>query len=396
MFIGIVSLFGCAGSPPSEEVSLDSWNEVRENADGTSVTMMMWQGDRNINNFMNQFVVPAVKNRYNINLDIVNGQGSTIVSILMNELEAGKRSSNLDLVWINGESFYQLRQLNALFGPFVDFLPNSTLIDMKNPWIAYDFQQSIDGFEVPWGNVQFTMIYDTLQTESPPNTRQELESFVKRHPGKFTIPNDFTGMTFLKMLLIDIAGSDTLYGEFNKEAYGRYSNQLWDFLNRIKSDFWRSGRTFPESVSMLHQLYVNGEIFLTMSNNDAEVDNKVAEGFFPTTSRGYYMASGAIQNTHYLGIPRMSPNKSGAMAVANFLISPEAQLQKLRSDVWGDGSILDLTKLDDEWRSRFKKAGQGIHAPPRDSRQDVALQELAPEYMIRIYEDFRTHVIQQS
>jgi putative spermidine/putrescine transport system substrate-binding protein len=38
---------------------------------------------------------------------------------------------------------------------------------------------------------------------------------------------------------------------------------------------------------------------------------------------------------------------------------------------------------------------QRDHAPPRSEMQPKALREPAPEYMIRLYEDFRTHVIER-
>ena len=72
------------------------------------------------------------------------------------------------MVWINGETFYQLRQIDALFGPFTDKLPNSQYIDFDNPFIGIDFQQPVDGYEAPWGNVQFALIYDTTRVANPP------------------------------------------------------------------------------------------------------------------------------------------------------------------------------------------------------------------------------------
>lgn len=356
---------------------------------------MMWQGDPNINSYMQNYVVPEIKKRFGINLQIAGGQGNTIVSILMSELEAGKQDGELDLVWINGETFYQLRQIEGLYGPFVSKLPNARYIDFDNPFIKYDFQQPINGYEMPWGNVQFTMIYDSARVDQPPKTRQELAKYVKNHPGTFTIANDFSGMTFLKSLLIGMAGKGTLGGEFNGQAYQKYSAQLWKYINDIKPFFWKEGETFPSSVSAMHQLFVNRELDFTMSNNDTEVDNKILEGFFPESAKAYVLKSGTIQNSHYLGIPVNSKHKAAAMVVSNFLISPEAQYRKARPDVWGDGTVLDKHKLPLSWQQKFAELPQPKHAPPHDSLQDRALQELAPEYMIRLYEDFRTEVIQK-
>lgn len=380
---------------PESPVNKMGWADIVRQAEGSTVNLMMWQGDQNINQYMNQYVKPRLKKKYDINLEIAGGQGSTIVSILRSELDAGEKESELDMMWINGETFYQLRQLNALYGPFTSKLPNSKYVDYDDPFIKYDFQQKIDGYECPWGNVQFVLIYDSQHVEHPPRNMEQLAQFVKQYPGKFTISNDFTGMTILKSFLIELAGPKTLDGSFDPDLYATYSSRLWKYLNRIKSDFWKQGETFPSGVAQMHQLYANGELYITMSNNDAEVDNKVEDGLFPESSRGYVLDHGTIRNSHYMGIAKYATHKAAAMVVANFLISPEAQFQKLKPEVWGDGTILNISSLPGEWPEKFRKISKHKRAPSKEVLHKHDLQELAPEYMIHLYEDFRTHVIQQ-
>jgi len=297
-------------------------------------------------------------------------------------------------MWINGETFYQLRQIDALYGPFVDRLPNSKYLDLDNRFVHTDFQQPIDGYEAPWGNVQFVMVADTARVAEPWQTREELANWVRAHPGQFTFPTGFTGMTFLKMLLIDIAGGPgSLDGAFDPKKYERYSDELWAYLRRLKPHLWKEGETFPRELSQLHQLYANGEVDFTMTNNDGEVDNKVAEGLFPEPSQGFVPAFGSIQNSHYLGVARRAPHKAAALVAINFLISPAAQLRKLRPEVWGDGTVLDRAALPGRWQERFATVADRDHAPPRTEMQDRALAEPDPEYMLRLEDDFREKII---
>ena len=386
---------GCRSASPAPDLSGMTWDQISAAARGKTISMAMWQGDPYINAYMNGFVVPALKRDLEITLKLVTGQGPQITAMLMTEMEAGQRNSNIDLVWINGETFFQLRKISALFGPFTDRLPNARYIDFDNPFIRYDFQQEIQGYECPWGNVQLCLIYDTRRVARPPQTRDELAVWVKEHPGRFTLDNSFTGMTFLKGLLIDFAGGEAkLAGPFDEQKYQQSSAQLWDYINGIKRQFWKQGETFPGSVAQLHQLFAGAEIDFTMSNNDGDVDNKVLSGLFPLSSRGYVPGWGTIQNTHYLGIVNRSANLAAAMAAVNFLISPEAQLEKMKPAVWGDGTVLSLAKLPPEWRARFSDVPGRRYAPPRSEIQDKALRELDPQYMIRLYEDFRKHVIE--
>ena len=386
-----------ACNPPAQEegnLLALSWEEIEGRAAGSTVHMIMWMGDPYINAYMNDYVKPVLMERHGITLNIGSGQGGQIVSMLMTELEAGKRESEMDMMWINGETFYQLRQIQALFGPFTDKLPHSAYIDFDNPFIGVDFQQPVDGYEAPWGNVQFTIIYDTERIKNPPQDRDELATWVRENPGQFTFDSRFTGMTFLKGLLIDFAGgADALAGPFDEAKYTRHSEALWDYINEIKPYFWKQGQTFPTSVAPMHQMFANGELAFTMSNNDGEVDNKILQGLFPETTTAYVPRIGSIQNSHYLGIASRATNKAGALVAINFLISPEAQLKKLDPSVWGDGTVLSTEKLPDTWKEQFQNPPGRTYSPPRATIQPYAYPELAPEYMIRLYDDFRTEVL---
>ena len=405
LFVGsllllLVGFSSCSSEPASgEEKTIDllsaPWDSIVVQGQNGTVNMMMWQGDPLINDYMQNYVVREVKERFNIDLNISSGQGSQIVQSLMAELQASKSDSELDLLWINGETFYQLRQIDGLWGPWTDRLANGQYIDFSNPFIGIDFQQPVDGYECPWGNVQMALIYNSEQVPEPPQTRAELLAFAKQNPGRFTFDTQFTGLTFLKALLIDLAGGgEALSGAFSEEQYQIYSAQLWDYLRELRPYLWREGQTFPEGVAPMHQMFANGELWFTMSNNDCEVDNKILQGLFPETSRAYAPSFGTIQNSHYLGIPKLSPNKAAAMVVVDFMISPEAQYRKQDPQIWGDGTILDVERLPEEWQTKFADLPNRQYAPLRSELQENALMELASEYMIRLAEDFRKEIIE--
>lgn len=370
-----------------------SWEETLREARGKSVDMMMWRGDPQINRYMEAYVKPSLKERYGIELQLLPGQGRRITSLMMNEKQAEKERSEVDVVWINGETFYQLRRLNALYGPFLEHLPHSELLRLEDPFVGKDFQQPIEGMEAPWGNVQLTAIYDKARTSSPPQNLAELGQYVKDKPGRFTIPGEFTGMTLLKSWMIAMAREDKLYGKFEEERYERYRDSLFHWIEAHRKYFWREGTDFPQSISQLHQLFANGQVDFTFSNNDSEVENKVRQQEFPPTARAYVYETGSIRNSHYLGIVRWSAHPHAAMVVINYLLSPEAQLRKMQPEVWGDGTVLNQRKLDSSWQEQFQDLDQRRYVPSRDSLREKALEELAPEYMVRLYSDFREEII---
>lgn len=398
LFTAVLFISTACNNPAAEPADLNlaetSWDTIGQRAQGQNLQMLMWQGDPLINAYMNNYVKPQLKEQYGINLSISAGQGAQIVSLLMNEMQAGTSSSAIDVVWINGETFYQLRQIEALYGPFLEQLPNSAYLNMDNPMIANDFQQPINGMEAPWGNVQMTVIYNSQVVPQPPKNLEELSAFVKANPGKFTIPTEFTGMTVLKSWLMALAGKETLQGEFKEALYEKYSDSLFTWINAHRPYFWKQGETFPESLAQMHQMFANGELYFTFSNNDSEVDNKIAQGIFPKWARAYVYESGTIQNSHYLGIVKKAQHKEAALVAINFLLSPAAQLEKYKPTVWGDGTTLNVEALPQADRAAFAAIKARSFAPSRDSLNPYALPELAPEYMVRLYDDFRKKVVE--
>lgn len=397
--VSLLSVVGCAASAPAdvEPPSDASWETVTSQARGQTVRMAMWDGDPMVNAYMRDVVAPSLEREWGVTLRVVGLPAGGVVNKLIVELEAGRAAGDIDVAWINGENFYQLRQVDALYGPFTDRLPNGRYVDWQNPFIALDFQKPVEGYECPWGNVQWALIYRADRIPEPPRTISELEAWIVGHPGRFTFDNAFTGMTFLKCLLSEFAGGrGSLDGPFDAERYAAASERLWEFLRRIRPHLWREGRTFPENVAQLHQLFANDEVDFTMSNNDGEVDNKVLQGVLPETARAYVLDSGTIRNSHYLGIPKNSPRKAAALVLINHLLSPEAQWRKSLPAVWGDGTVLDASRLPESWRARFASIEGRTRVPPREELARHALMEPAPEVMIRLHEDFRREIIERE
>ena len=397
LLVGL-DLSACGRSPaPQTDPRTLRWPQIEAGARGQTVTLEMWQGDPQINAYIRDFVEPRLRKDYGITLRVVPGQGNQIVSSLMTASEAGRARNPIDLVWINGETFYQLRQIHALFGPFTSHLPNDRYINWSDPYIANDFQQPVSGYECPWGNVQLLLIADSARVPNLPRTPQALAAWIHAHPGRFTFDTSFTGMSFLKSLMYAFATSPrALQGPFNAAAYGKLRDRVFAWVRGVRPDLWRGGETFPRDVAQLNQLFANGEVDFTMSFNDGEVDNKIDNGLFPKTARAFVLTTGMLQNSHYIGIVAGSAHKAAAMVVANFLISPEAQWEKLKPSVWGDGTVLDAARLPPEWRLRFNQVPRRTHAPSRSQIQPYARPEPAPEYMIRLSDDFRRDILQHA
>lgn len=387
---------GCSRetAPVTNLAADQEWSAIERAARGQELRFAMWTGDPAINRYIGDFVAPRLR-QLGITLRVVPGQAD-IANRLLGEIEAGQAVSQLDLVWINGENFHKLRHMAALAGPFTTRLPNNTYLDWDNPIIANDFQQPVAGFEAPWGTTQLLLIADTARVADLPRTPAALADWIHTHPGRFTFDVGFTGLSFLKSLMYAYAESPReLDGPFDAAVYARLKARVFAWVNGVRGDLWRDGETFPKDVAQLHQLFANGEVDFTMSFNDGEVDNKVASGLFPRSAQAYPLVTGMLANTHYLGVVARSPHQAAALVAINELISPAAQLEKLKPAVWGDGTVLAVARLPEPWPKRFAAVAGRERAPPRDTLKSIARAEPAPELMIQLDRDFRDEIIRR-
>jgi putative spermidine/putrescine transport system substrate-binding protein len=386
------AVIACGGSEPPPRVDAARWEEVVASARGTTVQWRMWRGDPSINAYVDDWVTPRVAERYGITLQPIEGLGPDIVTQLRIEAQAGA-AGTADLVWINGETFAALQRDSLLHGPWAHRLPSAALVDSASPIVARDFERDPAGYESPWGRVQFALIYDTLRTPSPPRSVAELEQWILAHPGRFTHDQGFTGTTLHKIILYAVNGGvDSLQGGFSEAKWQRASGPLFAWLERTRTAFWREGRAFPPGVADLHRLFANGEVDFSMSNNQHEVLTKVQQGVLPVTARALLLRDGMIANSHFVAIPRNAPNVAGAMVVADFLLSPEAQYEKLRPEVWADGTVLAVDRLPEPWQARFRALEAAPGAIPADTLTRYARPEIAGEWHERLVAEWRRRI----
>jgi putative spermidine/putrescine transport system substrate-binding protein len=106
------------------------------------------------------------------------------------------------------------------------------------------------------------------------------------------------------------------------------------------------------------------------------------------------MEDGSIYNTHFTAVPFNAPNRAGALVVADFLLSPEAQLSKNIPANWGDFTVLDLGRLSGEERQKFQALDLGAATLPLAELGRVAVPEIPSEYLEHLEKDWEKLVLQ--
>lgn len=120
----------------------------------------MWGGSDAINTFVDEFYGTVLQEEYGITLNRVPVADTVdAINLVLSEAEAGITDGGaVDMIWINGENFFTLRQADLLYGPWAQTIPNSTLVNWENPAVAYDFGVPVEGYESPWSSAQLHFI----------------------------------------------------------------------------------------------------------------------------------------------------------------------------------------------------------------------------------------------
>ena len=356
-FLGFIILCPSIVAAAAETES-KKWQDIVEQAKGQTVHWHAWGGSPTINSYI-AWVRDEVKREYGINLQHVKVKDTAhVVSQVLAAKVAGKHTQgSVDMVWINGENFKAMKQNNLLFGPFANQLPNFVFVDTENkPTTLVDFTVPTDGYESPWGMAHLNFIYDSAQMKIPPTSVTEILAYAKKNPGRlsYPAPPDFMGSTFLKQVFYEvIPDTDVLQKPPTAENREPNIKILLNYLDALNPHLWQKGKNYPKDSTHLERLLGDNEVDIAISFNPGHASEAILDGRLPDTVRTFVMKGGSLGNTHFVAIPYNAKSQGAAQVVANFLISPEAQLRKSDPRIWGDPTVLDVDKLPSRYQKSF-------------------------------------------
>ncbi len=336
------------------------WVAIEAEAKGQTVYFNAWAGSETINAYI-AWVGQQVKARYGIMLEHVKiTDTAEVVRRVRDEVKVGTAKGSADMVWINGENFRAMKADGLLFGPFAGDLPNFKYVDVEGkPTTLFDFAESTEGLESPWGMAQLTFFGDGARISEPPKSMEGLVAFAAANPGRvsYPAPPDFHGTTFVKQALLEtIDDQGLLQMSAIKDIFVSESGPMFALLDRLHPHLWREGKQFPQSQAQLKQMLADGELLMALTFNPNEPANLVMSGELPATTIAWQHADGTIGNTHFVAIPINSQAAAAAQVVANFLLSPEAQGRKADLKTWGDPTVLAMDKLSGD-EAKFFSGG---------------------------------------
>ena len=223
------------------------------------------------------------------------------------------------------------------------------------------------------------------------NRPAELLGWARKNPGRFTYPQppDFIGSSFLKQVASEfVADRGVLMKPVDEATFVTSTAPLFAYLDAAQ----------PAAVARRQGLSAE------LSGDEAIARRRrgrhhfrlqpvgsvsaIAAGELPDTVRSFTFPGGTLSNAHFVAIPYNAAAKAGALVLADFLISPEAQARKQDPKVWGDPTVLDVAKLRPQDKARFDALDLGV-ATLKPDELGPALDEPHPSWMERLETEWK-------
>lgn len=389
VLIMTLSLVACEkSSKTSADVDEMTYEQLLEEAKGSTVTFYGWGGDEDLNSWLDDVFAPEMKEKYDITMERVPMDIDQVLSQLSGEIQAGKEDGSIDMIWINGENFKSAKENNMLYGSFLEKLPNTKkYLDLNSDENKYDFGYEIEGYEAPYGKAQLVFMHDSAITSNVPKNTEELLEFAKANKGKVTYPAlpDFTGSAFVRNIIYDICGYEQFQDmKADKETVKKAIQPAIDYLVKLNPYLWNEGKSFPADSTQLDNMFMDKEVVMFMSYEPYSVASKIEKGSYTDTTETFIFDKGTIGNTNYMAIAKNSGNKAGAMVAINEMIS--AKMQASKYDEIKTLPVVDNSKLSDEESKMFDKVDLGKGTLSQEELLSKRLPEM-PADLVPIIEE---------
>ena len=294
-----------------------------DSADDKALTVLISGGD-NIATLWEEHLIPAFEEAnpgytVKVNLDLHGEHDAQTMAKLTSATEQ-KKDPGFDLAdggfILTASEGNLLTPMTAEDVPALDDIPADVVEAGGTGGIPYR------------GSVVF-LAYDTNVIPTPPKTLDDLLAWIKDNPGKFTYnspKSGGSGSAFVATVL------DKYVPEADRQkmtvGYEKELESTWDegfaMLRSLNPYVFQNG-VYPNGNQLILDMLASGQISMAPVWSDMFIDGKnkgaIPESISYTQISDPSFTGGAA----YLGIPSASPRQEGALKLANFVLTPEAQ-----------------------------------------------------------------------
>lgn len=391
----VLVLSSCGNTAAAPAGELTDFDDVLETAEGQTVDLWMYGGDEQGNAYVDGTLAPAAEELGITLRRVPVADTADAMNRVLSELQAGRDDGSVDLVWVNGATFSTGRQAEAWRCGWTDMLPNMAYTDPEDPLLSNDFGTPVDGCEAPWHKAQFTYFYNAEAVPEPPTSLAGLLDWTEAHPGRFTYPAppDFTGSVFLREVMISAAGGgEEVPLSYSENLFDEHAPAALEALENLEPSLWREGSTYPRDEQALNKLFNEGQVDFGMTYGPARLNELVASGALPESTKVLPLQEGTVGNASFLAIPVNATDAAGAMAVANLALSPAQQAAKADPGIWGQFTVLDVGRLEPEQQELFRVLPESPVVPAYEELSRNAHSELGSDWVPALDEAWRRSV----
>jgi putative spermidine/putrescine transport system substrate-binding protein len=297
-------------------------------AQSTTPIYVYIDSDTNISDFWTNFVVPAFQEEYpeyEVVLTLTRGVGGGNADIAARALAALETDSDPQVdyfetlavesvpEWLESDLFVEITEENV---------PNiANVIEATNRIPQ----------EIPYRGSQVILAYNSefVAEEDVPTTYAELIEWIQNNPGQFIYnrpDRGGSGAAMVTRAIFEVTGQEPelfVPGTPDEELVAQFP-AAWELLGSIH-EFVYEGGAYPAGNTPVLELFANGSVNMITAWSDQALQ-ALSLGLLPEGTRLTQLQDLPFTGGYaYSAIPSNASNLEGALALANFVLTPEIQ-----------------------------------------------------------------------
>ena len=222
-------------------------------------------------------------------------------------------------------------------------------------------QATIDaggGFGIPYRASSVLLAYDSSKVDAPPETLDDLLTWIEQNPGQFAYNPPSTGgsggafVTTVLDSFLTADQQDALRTGMDEQAMAGWESGF-EQLAELGGSVYQEG-VYPNGNSQVLDLLASGQISMAPVWSDQFITAQASGLVDENAAYTQIHDPSFTGNASYLGIPRTSDSTDQAIDLVNFVLSSEGQ-QIIAEQISGY-PVVDLDALPDDIAADFADA----------------------------------------
>ena len=239
-----------------------------------------------------------------------------------------------------------------------------------------DLLVPVKGAAIPYRGSSVILAYDSNHVKTPPKSLQDLITWIKANPGKFTYnsPNSGgSGYSFAETVVDSFLSSSVL--KSMDQGYDPSLESNWkqglDFLHGLNKYMYGNG-VYPNGNAAVLTLLGQGQIWVAPVWSDQSLTALKNGQLGPNIKLTQISNPSFTGGAAYLAVPKTAKHKKALYKFVNYILSPSAQ--QMIVDVMAGFPAIDIKYMGDSIKQKF---------------QDVSANTLRPTYQTKMGNDFK-------